>query len=165
MGLDQPVYGFRSRGLDGHDEFERIEEMAADYVDDLRKVQPEGPYYLGGYCFGGNVAYEMARVLAAQGQEVALLALLNCSPPNSRYTQIAPTPLWFWRFAKNLFYWKDYVLRWTPAQRRAFFNWKWQRLTRRPSSIRPQAIETAWEIRPLRINKIGGTGGQRIGPD
>ena len=87
LGSDQPVFGFSSRGLDGRAEFDTIEEMAAQYVKDLRSVQPRGPYYLGGYCFGGNVAYEMARQLESKGEKVALLALLNCAPPNSRYMQ------------------------------------------------------------------------------
>src|SRR5262249_3358869 len=126
LGPDHPVYGFRSRGLDGRQEFDRVEEMAEDYVEDLRVVQPRGPYFLGGYCFGGNVAYEMARLLKAQGEEVALLALFNCSPPNSHYTRIKVTPVWLWRFGKNLWHWKDYFLQWTPAQRKAFFQWKWQ---------------------------------------
>ena len=85
LGSDQPSFGLSSRGLDGRAEFGTIEEMAAQYINDLRAVQPRGPYYLGGYCFGGNVAYEMARQLDAQGEKVALLALLNCAPPNSRY--------------------------------------------------------------------------------
>jgi pimeloyl-ACP methyl ester carboxylesterase len=58
--------------------------MAARYIADLRDVQPQGPYYLGGYCFGGNVAYEMACQLTEQGHEVAMLALLNCATPQLR---------------------------------------------------------------------------------
>src|SRR5207248_8635889 len=80
LGPEQPVFGFKSRGLDGREEFSCIEEMASAYLADLRAVQPQGPYYLGGYCFGGNVAYEIARQLCFQGQEVALLALMNCAP-------------------------------------------------------------------------------------
>jgi amino acid adenylation domain-containing protein/FkbH-like protein len=124
LGTDQPVYGLKSRGLDGGEELGSIEEMAAKYVADIRALQPRGPYHLGGYCFGGNVALEMARQLQAQGEEVALLALLNCSPPNSEYEKISWTPAWFARFGKNLLYWADYFSHWTPAQRREFFRWK-----------------------------------------
>jgi amino acid adenylation domain-containing protein/FkbH-like protein len=127
----QPVYGFRSRALDGLPEFPTIEEMAKQYVSDLRMVQSGGPYYLGGYCFGGVVAYEMARQILNCGEEVALLALLNCSPPNSRYTRIAWTPLWSLRFVRNLFYWAGYVWQLTPSQRREFGRWKWHRLKQR----------------------------------
>ena len=128
LGPDQPVFGFSSRGLDGRGEFETIEEMAAQYVRDLQRVQPCGPYFLGGYCFGGNVAYEMARQLEAQGQKVALLALLNCAPPNSSYMTVSWTPMWCARFLRNLFYWGNYCWHWTASQRREFLRWKWVRL-------------------------------------
>ena len=131
LGLSQPVYGFRSQALDGLPEFPSIEEMAAQYVSDLRKVQSVGPYYLGGYCFGGVVAYEMARQILNDGENVALLALLNCAPPNSRYTRIGWTPQWGVRFVRNLFYWAGYVRQLTPAQRREFGRWKWHRLKQR----------------------------------
>jgi amino acid adenylation domain-containing protein/FkbH-like protein len=128
LGLDQPVFGFSSRGLDGRAEFGTIEEMAAQYVKDMQVVQPRGPYYLGGYCFGGNVAYEMARQLESRGEKVALLALLNCAPPNSGYMHVRWTPAWCVRFVRNLFYWADYCRQWTASQRRDFLRWKWGRL-------------------------------------
>lgn len=131
LGEDQPVYGLKSRGLDGSDEFQSIEEMAAQYVADIRTLQPKGPYHLGGYCFGGNVAYEMARQLSAQGEEVALLVLLNCAPPNSSYDRIHWTPAWATRFVRNLFYWARDVRRWNPTHRREFFRWKKEQLRRR----------------------------------
>jgi thioesterase domain-containing protein len=78
VGDTQPFYGIQCRGLDGEEEpFTRIEDMAAYYVKEIRKVQPEGPYYLGGYSFGGRVAYVMAQNLRAAGEEVALLALFD----------------------------------------------------------------------------------------
>src|SRR5205085_8209710 len=58
-------------------------------------------------------------------QRVALLALLNCAPPNSRYSQTRLTPLWAGRFVRNLFYLGNYFCHWTPPQRREFFRWKW----------------------------------------
>ena len=139
LGLDQPVYGLRSRALDGRAEFETIEEMAAAYVKDLKAVQPTGPYQLGGYCFGGNVAYEMARQIEASGEKVALLLLLNCAPPNSSYTKFPITPAWCGRFARNLVYWSKYFSQWTAPQRREFFRWKRERWMgklglRKPSS-------------------------------
>jgi thioesterase domain-containing protein len=72
------LYGLRARGLDGVQEpLATIEEMAAHYLGEVRTLQPEGPYYLGGYSAGGTVAFEMARQLAASGQEVALLAMID----------------------------------------------------------------------------------------
>jgi len=102
LGENQPVYAFKSRGLDGAEEFASIEEMARHYIMELRAFQPIGPYYLGGYCFGGNVAYEMARQLHAQGETVALLALINCMPPNSSYDRVHFSAAFCAKFLKNL---------------------------------------------------------------
>jgi aspartate racemase len=57
-----------------------VEEMAAHYVKVIRSVQPQGPYFLGGFSFGGNVALEMARQLRAEGDQVGLLALFDTFP-------------------------------------------------------------------------------------
>jgi amino acid adenylation domain-containing protein/FkbH-like protein len=130
LGHTQPVYGFKSRGLDGKEEFTSIPELAEHYLNDLRVIQPEGPYYLGGYCFGGNVAFEMARQLRAAGEEVALLALLNCAPPNSSYMRIPWTPQWGARLARNLVYWAAYFWSWSSSQRKEFFRWKLGRIVR-----------------------------------
>src|SRR5260370_26293793 len=78
LGPDQPFYGLQSPGLDGsRPPLTRIEEMAALYVKEIRTVQPYGPYFLGGYCMGGTIAYEMAQQLRAQGEQVGLLALVD----------------------------------------------------------------------------------------
>ncbi len=133
--LNQPVYSFKSRGLDGLPEFESIEEMAGRYIADMRRLQPHGPYHLGGYCFGGNVAFEMARQLEAAGEQVALLALMNCAPPNSRYTHIPWTPQWGLKLGKNLVYWMNYFRSWTTSQRSEFFRWKWGVLRRKAGAL------------------------------
>jgi amino acid adenylation domain-containing protein len=78
LGSDQPCYGLQARGLeDGQDPHTRIEDMAAWYIQAMQTVQPTGPYLLGGWSMGGVVAFEMAQQLHAQGQRVALLALLD----------------------------------------------------------------------------------------
>ena len=82
LGPDQPCYGLQARGLeDGQDPHTRIEDMAAYYLQALQTVQPTGPYLLGGWSMGGVVAFEMAQQLHAQGQRVALLALLDSRIP------------------------------------------------------------------------------------
>ncbi|MDB6015656.1 MAG: non-ribosomal peptide synthase [Pedosphaera sp.] len=87
LGTDRPCYGFQSRGLQGKEHCHTsLEQMAAYYVTLLRHFQPEGPYHLLGWCFGGNVAWEMAHQLKAQGQQVALLALLETSALPPRLT-------------------------------------------------------------------------------
>jgi amino acid adenylation domain-containing protein len=81
LAPDQPVYGLQASGLNGDPvTHTRIEEMAAAYLDEIRRVQPVGPYYLLGYCVGGLVAYEMALRLQQQGEEVALLAMIEAFP-------------------------------------------------------------------------------------
>jgi thioesterase domain-containing protein len=56
--------------------------MADRYINEVRTVQPSGPYRLGGYCFGGLVAFEMARRLVALGQDIDLLVMFNASSPS-----------------------------------------------------------------------------------
>ncbi len=74
----QPVYGIQAQGLDGKaDIITKIEEMASKYIEDIRVLQPKGPYLLGGFCFGGLVAFEMAQQLKKQGQEISLLAMID----------------------------------------------------------------------------------------
>ncbi|KAG0352843.1 Alpha/Beta hydrolase protein [Gamsiella multidivaricata] len=90
---DQPIYGLQARGLDGHEQLpETIEDMAQDYVDQIRRVQPHGPYHLLGWSFGGSVAHSMATQLERQGEEVALLALMDSTVDYSMLPdQIDPT--------------------------------------------------------------------------
>jgi amino acid adenylation domain-containing protein len=82
ISQDQPFYVLESIGLDGKDEpHTNIEEMAAHYVKEIRMIQPDGPYLIGGRCFGGRVVFEMAQQFVKQGQEVALLAIFDTWPP------------------------------------------------------------------------------------
>lgn len=111
LGQDQPVYAIEPRlAAAGHTSL-TVEEMARQYLADLRAFQPKGPYYLGGYCFGGYVAYEMACLLHAAGEPVALVALLDAAAPNSSYQRIPWwNPLYYFRFARNTAYWlADYL--------------------------------------------------------
>jgi thioesterase domain-containing protein len=139
LGTDQPLYAFKSRGLDGQEEFATIEEMATHYLADLRARQPHGPYRIGGYCFGGNVAFEMARQLRAAGERVAALVLMNCAPTSGRYARVRPTPRWLGRFLKNLALLAATAARWDAKQRRAFLDWKWRSLKKKFSRSRPPA--------------------------
>ena len=78
LGPDYPFYGLQSRGLDGKQPYLTcVQDMAMHYMKEIRALQPEGPYYVGGYCMGGTVAYEIAQRLRQAGQEVNLLALLD----------------------------------------------------------------------------------------
>jgi amino acid adenylation domain-containing protein len=80
--LDRPWYGLYMSSIDGRRDPDSIEEMAADYIQHMQTVQPHGPYYLGGYCFGALLAFEMAQQLHRQGQETRLLALVDPLAPH-----------------------------------------------------------------------------------
>ncbi|MEU8378335.1 amino acid adenylation domain-containing protein [Streptosporangium sp. NPDC048865] len=76
LGPDQPVYAIAAGGLaPGEDPHTTMADMVEDYVDRLRAVRPRGPYVLGGFCIGGNIAMEMARRLRELGEDVPLLVL------------------------------------------------------------------------------------------
>ncbi|MBX2869985.1 MAG: hypothetical protein KTR18_15000, partial [Acidiferrobacterales bacterium] len=84
IGTDRQFYGLQARGLYGDQQpHATFEEMARDYIVELRSVQPHGPYMLGGFSGGGITAYEMARQLRSLGEEVSLLVLLDTPLPQS----------------------------------------------------------------------------------
>ncbi|MBI3418287.1 MAG: amino acid adenylation domain-containing protein [Verrucomicrobia bacterium] len=81
LAPDQPVYALQSVGMDGKQSpLKSVEEMATEYIKEIRGLQPQGPYYLGGMSFGGMVIWEMAQQLAAQGEQIGLLAMLDVAP-------------------------------------------------------------------------------------
>ncbi len=131
LGPNQPIYAFRASPVSPL----TINEMAAQYVRDLRAFQPEGPYLLGGYCFGGNIAYEMARMLMDQGQRVDLLVLFNSSPPNCSYDCTTITPLFVCRFFLNLTHWFIGFVKWGRVKQLRFVRWKLQMLRRRVGKL------------------------------
>jgi len=78
LGSDYPFYGLQARGLDGSGEYlTTTEAMAECYLREMRELQPEGPYYIGGFCMGGQVAFEMAQRLVRDGQQVNLLFVID----------------------------------------------------------------------------------------
>lgn len=82
LGQDQAVYGLQARGIDDDAEpLDSIAAMAAAYVAAIRVVQPVGPYRVAGWSFGGVVAFEIARQLAAQREVVEQLVLLDTPAP------------------------------------------------------------------------------------
>ena len=90
-------------GLDGRSHaLSTVEEMAAAYISEARTVQPEGPYYLGGYCSGAYIALEMANQLQSQGCEVALLASFNTDGNWKRVQNLTAGFKYHWRNLRNL---------------------------------------------------------------
>lgn len=73
----EAFYGLQPKTFEESRNENRLEDIASNYLVNIREIQPQGPYYLGGFCFGALVAYEMAQQLQAAGERVALLAMLE----------------------------------------------------------------------------------------
>lgn len=86
---DRPAYALQSRGSDGVDTLVgSVEEMVEDYVDEMLKIQPEGPFHLVGWSYGGTLAPAVAAALDRRGHEVALVAVLDSQPGGHGFTEI-----------------------------------------------------------------------------
>ncbi|MFM1873577.1 MAG: Phthiocerol/phenolphthiocerol synthesis polyketide synthase type PpsE [Planctomycetota bacterium] len=118
-GADRPFYGLQARGLFGDMQpHATFEEAARDYLEEVRAVQPHGPYLLGGFSGGGLTAYEMARQLREAGEEVAMLVLLDTPLPipevadrrdriKIQWQRLQRDGVgYFWRWAKNRAAWE-----------------------------------------------------------
>jgi thioesterase domain-containing protein len=103
LGSQQPLFIFRPRGVDGDAIPSTIETIAAEYVTLLKSVRPNEPYLLGGYCGGGLVALEMARQLAAVGEHIDNVVLVDVPHPDplALRARLMPIVLRIRRFAKN----------------------------------------------------------------
>ncbi|MCY7336758.1 MAG: phosphopantetheine-binding protein, partial [Chamaesiphon sp.] len=83
LGQDRPIYGLQSQGLDGKQQLvTSIAEMASNYIQEMLTIQPQEPYLLIGYSFGGLLVYEVAQQLQALGKQVDFLGVLDCNSPN-----------------------------------------------------------------------------------
>ncbi|QAT47165.1 nonribosomal peptide synthetase DhbF [Bacillus subtilis] len=81
IGTDYPIFGLQARGIGQREELPKtLDDMAADYIKQIRTVQPKGPYHLLGWSLGGNVVQAMATQLQNQGEEVSLLVMLDAYP-------------------------------------------------------------------------------------
>ncbi|KYC39907.1 hypothetical protein WA1_28480 [Scytonema hofmannii PCC 7110] len=82
LGDDQPVYGLQPQGLDGKQPLlTRVEDMASRYIEAIKTFQPQGPYFIGGYSFGGIIAFEMAQQLHSQGEKLGTLIMIDSCRP------------------------------------------------------------------------------------
>uniref|UniRef100_UPI002025D352 alpha/beta fold hydrolase n=1 Tax=Streptomyces cellostaticus TaxID=67285 RepID=UPI002025D352 len=88
LPADLPIYGLQSRGAGGGEPAATVKEMAAEYVQAIRSVQPAGPYRLLGWSFGGLLAHAVAEELQRQQQEVGLLAVVDAYPPSSQASDV-----------------------------------------------------------------------------
>src|SRR5262249_46489633 len=76
LGDDQPVFGLQPVASPDDSEF-TVAQLAARYVDEIKSVTPDGPFFLAGHCSGAATALEMARLLSARGDKVALVAIVD----------------------------------------------------------------------------------------
>ncbi|MFN6572321.1 amino acid adenylation domain-containing protein [Dendronalium sp. ChiSLP03b] len=86
LGQDQPLYSFE-HNVHELGSSPRLEDIASHYIRAMQTVQPQGPYFLGGHSYGGNVIFEMAQQLVSQGHKVALLAVIDASASNYKDKQ------------------------------------------------------------------------------
>ncbi len=146
LGPDQPFYGLQSKGLNGKEEpLTNIRDMAAHYIREMREVQTEGPYLIGGRSLGGTVAFEMACQLEAAGEEVALLALLDVYPAG--YFKLLPQSNDFGERARRLA--RKYGLHWQNLRELSFaekFRYVATKLSFAPDKIKHRAYRRAYKL-------------------
>ena len=91
LGIDYPIYGLQARGISQSVEYPKtLDEMAADYINQVRTIQPKGPYHLLGWSLGGNIVQAMATQLQNEGEEIKLIAMLDAYP--SQFLPIKESP-------------------------------------------------------------------------
>ena len=133
LDSSQPVYGLQGREINKNQPIaQSIQEMAADYIEQIQQVQPQGPYLLCGLSNGGNIALEMSQQLKSQGEKVALLAMFDCLGPDASEL-LPPLP----RFISSIHYGIRFSLpRWTAKQSSLDPIKTWQQLRSGVRSIR-----------------------------
>ena len=91
---DRPLYAIQDPAVEAdRTPRDHVEEMAADYVEAIKEVQPHGPYHVIGWSFGGYLAYEMARQLTLQGETVGLVGVIDTPAPNPGALRAMPLSL------------------------------------------------------------------------
>ncbi len=109
---EQPFYSFQPSSIANgkKEDFKSIEEIATDYIKEMQKLQPRGPYFLGGYSVGGLIAYEMAQQLNRLGETISALILVDTLNPvlshagptlRNRFENLAAAPAAY--FNRSLF--------------------------------------------------------------
>jgi amino acid adenylation domain-containing protein len=157
LGSDRSFYGLQPLGLDGKSPpLNRIEAIAAYYIQAIQTLQPQGPYFLGGWSFGGLVAFEMAQQLTQAGQEIGLLAVLDTTAPCHKpsFSQglkfLLGTALW-----STLPFLLDYgalVTNQLQSWYSRFFRWQWSAIANLvPEKSRLQLLDESAIAPMLRI--------------
>lgn len=137
IGNDRPCYGLQARGLYGeHEPHATFEEAAADYLKEMRTVQPRGPYLVAGFSGGGISAYEIARQLRRDGEQVLFLGMLDTPLPRSEQLTTRDRLRIQWqRFAREK---HRYVWNFVAGR----VKWEWEQLRKRLFGVvEPAAAE------------------------
>jgi amino acid adenylation domain-containing protein len=104
LDQNQRVYALQTKGFNEQQPLPtRIEQMASDYIKDIQKIQPRGPYYLVGHSFGGIMAYEIAQQFYKRGETVGLLGLFDSEIPALSYLQTPPLVYQLYIHALNFY--------------------------------------------------------------
>ena len=148
---DQAVYGLQSIGLDGLTRpLESVEEMCRIYVTEVRRVQPQGPYYLCGGSMGGTLAFEMARQFEVAGERVALLALFDTGGPEVKqlsgqeHSATGSVRRLVGAMLSGSFNLKHSVaVRWRERSDALTAKWHWMRDLPVPQEVRWRVVEAA----------------------
>ncbi|HKV33206.1 MAG TPA: amino acid adenylation domain-containing protein [Pyrinomonadaceae bacterium] len=135
LGNDQSFFGIQPREPENgmavyHTD---VEAMASDYVEAIRGFQPVGPYWLAGWSMGGLIAFEMARQLQQQGQEIGMLALIDTGVPEAKESEYNWAVL-LWIFALDLGFPREAVDRgtaWVPKPQMVELRNLWSEARRR----------------------------------
>lgn len=150
LGADQPVLGLQAVGQDGRQAYDKsVEDMASRYIEVMRSHQLQGPYRIGGYCFGGVVAFEMARQLEKMGEKVSLLAVFESAIPEESADRVSLLHR-FGVILRHLPVWiRDYS-NMSPHQLRkrllSTYRKIWSRFQRNPEIERRMRVEETLDI-------------------
>jgi amino acid adenylation domain-containing protein len=108
LGPERPVYGLQAQfpeDLQGEHSHAAVDELAGDYLEAMREIQPHGPYQLIGFCRGAQIAHEMARRLQQAGQPVALLGVLDTWVLENTYNKLLFVEYYYRRFNRLMRSW------------------------------------------------------------
>jgi len=155
---DQPFYGLHAIGVTSRTERDStIEAMAERYLREILAKQPGGPYYLGGFCLGGLVAYEMAQRLTRQGLEVGLVVMIDTyNPVVAALAAAQASSLQIWR--EKLGFQLGNLRALGPGERRSYF-WRRMQEMLRGRTKRTREILSQFPL-PSQTNNHGENGAQ-----
>jgi len=149
LGAEQPFFGLQPPGLDGHQEpLARVEDLAVYFADQIRAFRPNGPSIIVGFCAGGSIAFELARLLLREGAALSLLALFGAPYPTA-YRRLAQLRKRLAAYVDRLANCARRLASLSPRDRRHFIGEKLRNRWRLPASEGPAALDP---VRAQRAN-------------